>query len=99
MESQIIIQWLSTEASMLLPSHMVVEKMTSKNKEITPPGDVWLSPKKAVELFSQKITIQTLNSWAKQGLFHREIKGGRVFFSQNGILEKRTILKKYNRTI
>jgi hypothetical protein len=43
-ESQIIIQGLSTEAFMHRLSDMVVEKMTSRNKEITPPRDVWLSP-------------------------------------------------------
>jgi DNA-binding transcriptional MerR regulator len=55
--------------------------------------------RKAIELFNPKITIQTLNNWTKQGLLHKETRGGRVFFSQNEILEKRTILKKYNRTI
>ncbi len=73
---------------------VVREEITAVNA-LQPEGEKLLSVKEVSQLFSPKVTPQTIHNWAQTGKLIKHRIGGRVVFKQSEVMASLATLKKY----
>ena len=58
----------------------------------------FISPEETRNMFSPKVSLVTLNSWAEKRFLNKHYIGGRTYYLYSEVIDAVKTLKKYSRT-
>lgn len=99
MEGTLIIQGLSIEQFTGSLQQLIKQAVNEEVKKVKLEElqEKLLSPAEVCKLFSPKISIGTVNNWAKEGLLKKHTIGNLTFYKYSEVIEALQTLKRYNR--